>query len=239
MSDIHIVMMGKGGVGKSTVSVLLSQYLRTVSDNLHFADLDPTNASFCAFKDIGAEHFKIADDDFNIEPRAFDLLIEKILGDDSTWVIDTGAATFLPFMNYVVNNEVFDFLAEQGRRVIVHTPLVGGPAMEETLRGLQAILELGTSPVVVWENEYYGPVTMNGKRFVQTTAYEKHKARVLGVVRLKKGDEKQIETDMSQMLSRRLTWDQAKVDSSFLVMQRQRLAVARRDIDGEIGKLPI
>ncbi len=68
MSTIHLVMMGKGGVGKSTIAVLLTQCLKKTIENLHCADLDPTNASFHAFKAINAEHINIADADFNIDP---------------------------------------------------------------------------------------------------------------------------------------------------------------------------
>lgn len=237
MSTIHLVMMGKGGVGKSTISVFLAQFLKRSYDALRCADLDPTNASFHAYKAIGAEHINIADSEFNIDPVQFDVLLEKILTDDVDWVIDTGAATFLPFMNYLIQNQVFQFLQEQGRKVIIHVPLVGGPAMEETVRGMKAILELSTCPIIIWENEFFGRVEMKGKRFVQTSGYEQFKERIIGVVRLKKHDPKQTENDLLVMNSRRLTWDEASNDPGFLVMQRQRLAVLRREIDLDIEKL--
>lgn len=142
MNNVHIVMMGKGGVGKSTIAVLLAQFPRKESIELHCADLDPTNASFHAFKAIGAEHINIADDEFNIDPVGFDMLMEKILTEESDWVIDTGAATFMPFMNYIVQNEIFQSLEQHGRKVIIHTLLVGGPAMEENNSWIE-----GTAPV--------------------------------------------------------------------------------------------
>lgn len=235
MKTIHLVMMGKGGVGKSTISVLLSQFLKAQNQDLRCADLDPTNASFSGFKSLGAEHINIADSEFNIEPGQFDVLLEKILKEDADWVIDTGAATFLPFMNYLIQNQVFDFLESQERKVIVHTPLVGGPAMEETLRGIRAILEMSNAPVVVWENEFFGPVMMNGKRFSQTKGYEQFSDRILGIVRVKKGDPKQSEKDVVAMLSRKLGWNEAQNDPGFLVMQRQRLTLMQRDIEKEIA----
>lgn len=230
-------MMGKGGVGKSTIAVLLAQWLKKTIENLHCADLDPTNASFHAFKALNAEHINIADADFNIDPVQFDMLMEKILAHEADWVIDTGAATFLPFMNYLIQNDVLHFLEDQGRKVIVHTPLVGGPAMEETVRGLKAILELSNTPVVVWENEFFGPVVMKGKRFVETAGYEQFKSRIVGLVRLVKRDPKQAEKDLLTMFSRRLTWEEALNDQAFLLMQRQRLTVMRREIDEELEKI--
>lgn len=230
-------MMGKGGVGKSLISVILAQYLKERGNDLKCADLDPTNASFNAYKALQAEHINIADSDFNVDPSQFDVLMEKILTAECDWVIDTGAATFLPFMNYLIRNEVFSFLAEADRRIVIHTPLVGGPAMEETIRGLKTILELGTTPVVVWENEFFGLVAMNGKSFIQTSGYEQFKSRVLGLVRLAKGDPKLDEKDMLTMNSRRLTWGEALADENFMLMQRQRLTVMRREIYKQLDQV--
>jgi len=237
MNTVHFVMMGKGGVGKSLVAVILAQHLKAEIGDIKCADLDPTNATFNAYQALDAEHINIADNDFNIDPAKFDVLMEKILTSENDWVIDTGAATFLPLMNYFIQNEVFSFLEENDRKVIVHTPLVGGPAMDETIRGLKSILEMVTAPVVVWENEFFGPVSKNGKSFVQTAGYEQFKSRVLGLVRLEKGDPKQSEKDMLAMNSRRLTWDEALADSSFMLMQRQRLTVMRREIKKQLDQV--
>ena len=93
--------------------------------------------------------------------------------------------------------------------------------------------------MVVWENEFFGPVSLNGKRFVQTSGYEQFKDRILGVVRLAKGDPKQSEKDMVTMNTRRLTWDQALSDSSFMLMQRQRLTVMRREINRQLDEIEL
>lgn len=239
MNTIHFTMMGKGGVGKSLVSVILAQHLKEQNPEIKCADLDPTNATFAGYPALAAEHINIADNEFNIEPAKFDILMEKILTADSDWVIDTGAATFLPLMNYLIQNEVFSFLEEHGRKVVVHTPLVGGPAMDETIRGLKAILEMCNAPVVVWENEFFGPVSKNGKKFVQSAGYEQFKSRVLGLVVLEKGDPKQSEKDILAMNSRRLTWDEALADPSFLLMQRQRLTKMRREIKKHLDKIEL
>jgi hypothetical protein len=224
MNTIHLVMMGKGGVGKSLVAVILAQYFQDEGREIKCVDLDPTNATFNAYPALNAEHVNIADKDLN-------------LTEENDWVIDTGAATFLPLMSYLIQNEVLPFLEENGRKVIVHTPLVGGPAMDETVRGLRFILEMGTAPVVVWENEFFGPVSKNGKTFAQTSGYEQFKSRVLGFVKLEKGDPKQSEKDMLAMNSRRLTWNEALADPSFMIMQRQRLTLMRRDIKKELDKV--
>jgi cellulose biosynthesis protein BcsQ len=74
MINIHFVMMGKGGVGKSTTAVILAQNLKAKDENF-----DPTNATFNTYKALHAEHINIADKDFDIDTARFDVLLEKVL----------------------------------------------------------------------------------------------------------------------------------------------------------------
>jgi hypothetical protein len=239
MHTIHLVMMGKGGVGKSLIAVSLAQYLVDSGRAINCIDLDPTSPTFKQFGALGVEHINIADGASNIDPTQFDVLIEKILATDTEWVIDTGAPTFLPLVNYLAENEVFSFLVASGRRVIIHSPVVGGVAMTETVGGLKAILQMSDCPVVVWENEYFGPVEMNGKRFVQTAGYEQFKDRVLGLVLLEKKNHKTAEADFRTMHARRLTWDEAINDGGFMTMQRNRLTIMRREIADQLEQIDL
>lgn len=239
MNTIHFVMMGKGGVGKSLIAVTLAQFLAERQLPLNCIDLDPTSPTFKQFSALKVEHINIADSECNIDPTRFDVLIEKILASDTDWVIDTGAPTFLPLVNYLAENAVFSFLVESGRRVVIHSPLVGGVAMPETVNGLKAILQMSDCPVVVWENEYFGPVTLNGKRFIQTSGYEQFKSRVLGLVLLDKKNHKTAEADLRSMHARRLTWDEAIQDEEFMTMQRNRLTIMRREIGAQLEKIDL
>jgi hypothetical protein len=237
MNTIHVVMMGKGGVGKSLIAVTLAQYLVDAGRPLNCVDLDPTSPTFKQFGALKVEHINIADNESNIDPTRFDVLMEKILVSKTDWVIDTGAPTFLPMVSYLVENEVFSFLADSGWRVVIHSPLVGGVAMIETVNGLKAILKISDCPVVVWENEYFGPVEMNGKRFIETSGYEQFKDRVLGTVLLPKGNHKTAEADLRTMHARRLSWDEALLDNAFMTMQRNRLTLMRRNINDQLEKI--
>lgn len=239
MNTIHFVMMGKGGVGKSLIAVTLAQYLRSIDRVLNCVDLDPTSPTFKQFSALEVEQINIADSECNIDRTRFDVLLEKILASDTDWVIDTGGPTFLPLVNYLSENEVFSFLVNSGRRVVIHSPLVGGVAMTETVSGLKAILQMSDCPVVVWENEYFGPVEMNGKRFIQTSGYEQFKDRVLGLVLLDKKNHKTAEADLRTMHARRLTWDQAITDKGFMTMQRNRLTIMRREIAEQLEKIEL
>jgi CO dehydrogenase nickel-insertion accessory protein CooC1 len=58
-TTVHLVLQGKGGVGKSFVSAILAQYLRSKSATLHCLDTDPVNATFAQYAQLKAEHVNI------------------------------------------------------------------------------------------------------------------------------------------------------------------------------------
>ena len=64
--------------------------------------------------------------DGNIDVRGFDALMERLLTEDGTFVIDNGASTFIPLWSYIVENQVIEILRQAGKRLYVHTVITGG-----------------------------------------------------------------------------------------------------------------
>jgi hypothetical protein len=69
---------------------------------------------------------------------------EKICQFDGICIVDTGATTFVPLWNYILENEILCFLAARLRRVFVHSVVAGGQAMSDTLNGLERLAETTT-----------------------------------------------------------------------------------------------
>jgi MinD-like ATPase involved in chromosome partitioning or flagellar assembly len=115
----HFVLQGKGGVGKSYVSSLLAQYFEQKGKALHCLDTDPVNATFAQYQRLKAQHLNILRRGTVYEKR-FDELVDRICAGEGVFIVDTGATTFVPLWNYVVENEILQFLQRQGRPVIVH-----------------------------------------------------------------------------------------------------------------------
>ncbi|SDP78768.1 nucleotide-binding protein [Desulforhopalus singaporensis] len=115
MATIHLILQGKGGVGKSFVSSLLAQYLIDREEKVACFDTDPVNATFSAYKSLQVHKLDILEDE-NINSRLFDSLIEQLLQlpDDSSAIIDNGAASFIPLASYISENMVPDLIRESG-----------------------------------------------------------------------------------------------------------------------------
>ncbi|MCU6502297.1 hypothetical protein LPN04_31330 [Rugamonas sp. A1-17] len=234
MSTIHLVLTGKGGVGKSYISTILAQYL---PPDTFCGDTDPSNPTFTSYKAIGARHFNIMTDDMNIDKSRFDALMDIMLEHEGDCLVDNGSSSFLPMMAYILENNVIDFLQEAGKTVVIHSVLIGGLGLEETTRGVSSLLQSQVAPIVIWENELYGPVEMNGMRFADTDAYSKHKERILGIVRIAARGADTYGKDLHRMTSQKLTFDEVDQSTEFGAFNKQRMRTVRRDIFKQLDQL--
>lgn len=242
MNAIHLVLQGKGGVGKSLVAALLAQYLsqdKAAAGALLCADTDPVNDTFARYGAFGAQRIKILNSDKNIDARAFDSLIETVIAHEGNCVIDNGASTFIPLSAYLRENSVVELLQESGKKVYIHTVLTGGQAMDDTLMGLNALLSTQAAPVVVWENEFFGEVTRDAKRFTDSKLYEKNKGRIAGIVTLHKRNQDTFGKDMELLVSNKLTFDEAMSSPVFSLMPRQRLKIIQKSVFEQLGALAL
>lgn len=153
-------------------------------------------------------------------------------------MVDVGGASFVHLVNYMVENRAFEAIAEAGVTPTVHSVVVGGQPMVDTLEGFRAVADAvpAVCDFIVWENEVHGPVrTEKGTAFQEMTVYTERADRVLGVIRLAERDSDTFRADLNDMLSRRLTFAEALDGSNFRVMSRSRLKIIWEEYQAQMG----
>lgn len=235
MSKIHIVLQGKGGVGKSVSAALLAQYIASKGDAPTCIDTDPVNATFHGYKALNVNQLQIMEAD-EINPRSFDMLVEMIAAAKGDVVIDNGASSFVPLSHFLISNQVPALLASMGHQLVVHTVVTGGQALVDTVSGFnQLASQFPTEAVfVVWLNPFWGPIEHEGKGFEQMKAYTSNKARVSALIQIPSLKKETYGRDLSDMLQERLTFDQAIAQESLTIMTRQRLKIIKDQIYGQM-----
>jgi hypothetical protein len=231
MKQVHVTLQGKGGVGKSFVSSLLAQYHRENGVPAVCIDTDPVNATFSGYVALAPRRLELLEGS-RVNERRFDELMEALLTEDATFVVDNGAASFIPFSSYLVENQAPEMIAGAGKELVVHTVVTGGQALYDTLTGFHALatqLPRGTR-LIVWLNEFFGAIEADGKNFEQMRAYHEHRDRVRGVVRIARQTSDTFGKDVETMLDRRLTFGEVAQSPDFSLMAKQRLAMVRRQI---------
>lgn len=238
---LHIVMQGKGGVGKSTVARFLAEFLLDQEKPLACFDLDAVNPSFSAVKALKATASDIMDGDL-IDPRKFDAVIEAVLATAEDVVIDCGASTFNPMLAYIDEIDLFAVLGDAGFDVHLHTVIAGGADLQDTAQGFATLARRfgGAAQIVVWLNPKNGSLEMAGKSFETWPVTRDNHEHLKGFVSLPVLGPRTAAVDLTEMLSKGLTFAEAIDGKSPLpAMARHRLRRVRETIFADIGKVLI
>jgi len=228
MAKIHMVLQGKGGVGKSLIAAILAQYNVSKGKQPLCIDTDPVNATFHGFKALNVKRLQIMDSD-EINPRHFDSLVELIAPSTVDVIIDNGASSFVPLSHYLISNQVPALLQEMGHELVVHTVITGSQALTDTVNGFAQLATQfpAESSFIVWLNPYWGAIEYEGKSFEQMKAYINNKSRVTAIIKMPTLKEETYGRDLADMLQEHLTFDEALANSALTIMTRQRLKIVK------------
>lgn len=233
-NDIHIGLQGKGGVGKSWQASLLAQALAAMETNLMAIDTDPVNQTLFRYKSLPVRALEILNAQQQIDTRAFDQMVEWMIEHNGPIVVDNGATSFVPATGYLVENDTIGLLAAHNRRVILHSVIIGGQELDDTITGLRALLKNTTAPIIVWENEYNGPIQKDGKAFRESDTYREYQDRIIGIVTLHQRNADTYGRDIREMTGRFQTFAEALADPNLGHAPKHRLRQVWDDIAGQL-----
>jgi hypothetical protein len=233
---VHFTLQGKGGVGKSLVSAFLAQYFRSLDSTIvKCIDTDPVNQTLVSYKALDASYIKLMEGS-KIDERNFDNLMERLLSEDGIFIVDNGSSSFVPLSNYLIENNAIQMLLDSGRQVYIHCVVTGGQALIDTLVGFKSLAQQTKSTnIIVWLNEYFGPIEQDGKSFNEMRVYHENAEKIRGIVRIAKRNQDTFGRDVQTMASGKLIFDEVLNGSDFTIMAKQRIRTIQRDIYEQLG----
>jgi CobQ/CobB/MinD/ParA nucleotide binding domain len=239
MRKVHTVLAPKGGCGKTYVASLIAQALRERGEPVICFDTDRENASLHDIPALKAEPVSLfLPNSDEIDIHAMDGMTERMLSEDSNFVLDNGATSFAPLSRYLVQDGIADAVAEGGKKMVVHTIIAGGQELVQTGRGFDSVASQfpASADLVLWLNEHHGSVDgADGASFEQTPLYQKHRSRILAIVRLARQHPATFGANLADMLKQGLTFAEADQSSAFFVIAKQRLRQVWRPIRDQIA----
>lgn len=235
-NSVHFTLQGKGGVGKSFVSALLAQYFQGIEGNtVKCIDTDPVNQTFANYKALNAQHVHLMNGS-KIDERNFDQLMERLVTEDGVFIVDNGAASFVPLSNYLIENNAIAMLEEAGKEVFIHSVLTGGQALMDTLAGFKVLAEQAdTKNIVIWLNEFFGAIEANGKTFKEMKVYTDYSEKIRGIVRIAKRNQDTFGKDVELMVAKKMTFAEIINGSDFALMAKQRIRTVQREINDQLA----
>ncbi|SPY08456.1 nucleotide-binding protein [Oligella urethralis] len=234
MKEVHFVIQGKGGVGKSFIASVLAQYFKdkkTASVNCY--DTDPVNPTLSRYNALNVKLVPILTEHKTIDTSLFDSFIEALVEAENTVsVIDNGAATFVPLINYVHEINLFDEIFKSTDvKAFLHVPIVGGQAFEECIAGFATVCQLGENfKIVPWLNEFQGEIETPDKKFSDFKVVQHSHFKILDKVTLPNRNPSTFGKDVRQMTEDRMTFNEVMVSKKYTLIPRQRLKQVRDDV---------
>ena len=235
-ANMFITLQGKGGIGKSYCTSAFAQYMLARGQTVICIDTDAINPTLLRYGPLKAQHLKLSENHI-VDPRAIDKLIEilKAAPDDASVVVDVGSNGFETLMGYEVENGLFDFLQERGHSIYAQTVIAGGADAEETIKGTMSLLNATGVPMLLWFNEHMGPLEYQGRSLMELDFLHAASARIIGNVKLTSRTRQTFGRDIEEMLSRRLTFDEAQ--ACFELMPSNRIKRVRDDIYAQLDEI--
>ena len=122
--------------------------------------------------------------------------------------------------------------------MFIHSVITGGQSLNDTLSGFEALAETTREKnIVVWLNEYFGPVLQEGVGFADMSACKKHANKLHGSVAIARWTADTFGHDVEEMISRKLTFEEAVKATDFTIMTKQRLLVVQRDLFEQLDRI--
>ena len=237
---IHLILQGKGGIGKTVVASWLAEFLIGRGQPVCCIDGDPVNRSLGQYKALAAEKLDLVSQDGVVLRCNYDGLMERFLKDGSVFVVDSGATAFLPFWTYILESDIITVLRDAGRRVYIHIPISGGEMLNDSLLGFRTLAETAAEKsLVVWINEYFGPVASEGKTFDQMQVYLDNREKVLTSIGIPRQSPDTFAENIRKMREKKLTFQEAVgMAPGFWLVEKQRLCMVRRDLFAQLEQTP-
>lgn len=242
--QVHIIVQSKGGVGKSYISSMLVQYLSERFPSISF-DTDPENATLKMHRGLEVKFINLIDGETGkINEAAFDELVMDIYNADDTIqhaIVDTGASTFRPLLEYLRNNQILEVLKEKGHDVILHVVIAGGSEILSTVQSYETIATtLPDAMIVPWINEFAGDAKIEGKTFEDSKTFKAYGAGNPCPVVISAAARRHPETfgaALERMGKLKLSLKDAIASEKFNVLDKRRLSIVRDDTWTKIAEM--
>jgi hypothetical protein len=227
---VNFILQGKGGVGKSFVAALLAQhYHARGGGSVVCVDTDPVNATFSGYEAFSTRRVELLDNGV-VDSGRFDGLMMSIVSEDADFIVDNGASCFIPLTKYLFESDALAVIGSTGRDVVFHSVLTGGYGLRDTIAGFDWLAEKMPveTRIVVWLNEFFGPIEVEGRGFEEMKVYLRHHDRIAALLKLPKQNEQTFGRDLKAMLDQRLTFAEARASAQFNLFSKQRIAMMER-----------
>ncbi len=239
MNSLNLILQAKNDVGKTFIATILADYFQSKGGQFCAYDADKTQNSFAKFEDFKVVPVDILDTDHHFKLEAFDKVWENAIAKDLDIILDSGVDAFEPLVQYFVKIGNDNLITKSSNEVIMHTVIAGGDRLDDTINGLITLcnkLPIDIK-IVVWLNEYFGPIEVAGKPFEEFKIYENNREKIHGIVKICEPNSDRIKADLLKKNALKMTFNECKKSDEFSKVSKQRFEEYRGKIFEQLDEI--
>ena len=224
MKHLHMTVSPKGGIGKSFVAALLTQWLKDRgATSLVAYDNDPANATLKAYEALEVRKLDLLSGR-RADRMASNPMYDAILSEPGPFVVDNGGSNYLDLMSFVGETDLIAALKDEGIQTTLHVPIKGGGDLDEAVEGFKVVAEdplLEGARLVVWLNEHEGPIVGNGVRWEDMKVYKKNRDRIHSVITIYQQPADTVGRVLTDLLKRKMTFGEVNGSLDFNFIEKR------------------
>lgn len=225
-------MQAKNDVGKTYIASIMSEYFLSNDSDFRAYDTGNSKNSLTTFSGLKVEPIELLSKNSASFQMEFGKFFDRVIARNEGAVIDTGADIFEPIVQYFVENSDDNLSAESADEIIFHAVIAGDNRLDDTINGLVTLCNKlpTTVKIVVWLNEYFGPIEVDGKPFEEFKIYENNRKKIHGIIKIKGQDSDFFKADLLKKNALKMTFEEAIKSEEFYLISKRRLKTIQREI---------
>ena len=230
----------KGGVGKSTLAKMYTQYHIKRDRSLRCYDTDSKNNSFQLVKGLNVTGANYMDGE-TVHVEKWEAWIDDMFDTENrvdVIVVDCGASNYEHMIRGLDAMDFEDVCATHGFDLEIHYPMKGGADAGGELDGLEDILRLFKSAkIFVWKNEYEHEIVVENGRLEDTEVFRNHSDRLQNVIAVPKMRHKVTHHYFKLIFDKHMTFDEAMQSKAGSVTARAHVGKYWRAMQKETARV--
>jgi|GEM_PF-434326 len=239
MNSINLILQAKNDVGKSYFASILAEYFQSIHREFRAYDTNKSKNSLAKFSGLKVEPVELLDNNPAAFQMEFGKFFDMVIAKNEGAVIDTGADIFEPIVQYFVRNWDDKLIAENTKEIIFHTVIAGGDRLDDTINGLVTLCNKlpHKIKIVVWLNEYFGPIEVAGKPFEEFKIYENNREKIHGIIKIPEPNSDFFKADLLKKNALKMTFEEGIKSEEFYLISKQRLKMIQREIFDQLDQI--
>lgn len=235
---MNFILQAKSNVGKTFIASILAEYFHSNCNEFQAFDTYNKGNSFTEFRGVEVKLLELSDKNRYFIPSVFGTFWADSINCANDIIIDIVADLFEPLVKHFNKCISENLNTDSNKVMIVHTVIAGGDKLDDTINGLVTLCNRlpPNIKILVWLNEYFGPIEVDGKPFQEFKIYDNNREKIHGIIKIRAPESEFFKADLNKKNEQKLTFEEAINSDEFSVASKHRLRIIQHELFEQLNE---